>query len=585
WFFGGSYPNWDQPHNDLWRYVPDTTCYGCNLILSAIGIGTADASICLNDCIDFFDLSTNNPTAWLWNFPGGNPSSSTDQNPVGICYNSTGDFDVTLITTNASGNDTLTLPGFITVNALPTLPVITQNIDTLHCSVANGYQWYFSGTIIPGATNQQLVISQAGDYSVVITNAAGCTASDSIAALLILPQSNFSSSATAGCPNSCFDFTNASLNATGYEWNFPGGNPSLSVQQNPSNICYANPGVYDVTLIASSNFGSDTLLLPAYITIYTPPLVSISQNGNTLTCNPSANSYQWYLGGNQIPGATSQSLTITQTGSYWVTVTDSNNCAYTDTLLVTSIPSPDFAATDTLLCQKFCISFTDQSNNNPISWEWNFPGGAPSSSTDENPANICYDVPGIYDVTLITTNASGNDTLTLHDYITVYPTPPFPTITQVGYTLTSSPATTYQWQFNSIDIPGATNQSYTVLQTGYYTVVVGNSNGCRNSLTVYILISGVNEMDNEDNIFIYPNPSDGHLMVEWLNGPDPIGIASEVSIEVVNVIGQKVFSSIEDIFTTHWRKEIDLSDVARGIYFIGIKTGTEFIKKKILIAD
>src|SRR5213075_2620540 len=104
-----------------------------------------------------------------------------------------------------------------------------------------------------------------------------------------------------------------------------------------------------------------------------------------------------------------------------------------------------FSAANSTLCEKFCTNFTDQSFNNPTAWQWEFPGGDPSSSTDQNPTNVCYNVPGVYDVTLITTNANGSDTLTLHNYITGYPTPPIPTITQVGYTLTSSPASSYHW--------------------------------------------------------------------------------------------------------------------------------------------
>src|SRR6185295_11760888 len=100
--------------------------------------------------------------------------------------------------------------------------------------------------------------------------------------------------------------------------------------------------------------------------------------------------------------------------------------------------------------------------NNPTSWLWEFPGGNPSTSTDQNPMNICYNTPGTYDVTLITTNAGGSDTLTLSNYITVYTNPFAPLISQTGNTLTSTPATTYQWQLNSVDIPGATNQSYTI---------------------------------------------------------------------------------------------------------------------------
>jgi len=239
---------------------------------------------------------------------------------------------------------------------------------------------------------------------------------------------------------------------------------------------------------------------------------------------------------------------------------------------------------DSTLCEKFCINFYDQSINNPTSWEWQFPGGDPSFSILQNPTAICYNSPGTYDVTLITTNANGNDTLTLPDYITVYPTPPIPTITQVGYMLTSSAASSYQWQLNSANIPGATNQSYTILQTGYYTVIVGDSNDCKNSTALYVLISGVDEVNNDVNLFIYPNPSSGNFLVELLNG----FIAGEISIDVVNVIGQQVFSSSESRYignSSPFKKEIDLSDIARGVYFIEIKTEKEFMRKKILIAE
>lgn len=242
-----------------------------------------------------------------------------------------------------------------------------------------------------------------------------------------------------------------------------------------------------------------------------------------------------------------------------------------------------FGASNTDLCEKFCISYFDSSTNNPTSWQWIFPGGDPSSSTDQNPANICYDIPGTYDVTLITTNANGIDTLTLNNYITVYPTPPFPTMTQVGYTLTSSPASSYQWQFNSVDIPGATDQSYTVLQTGYYTVVVGDSNGCKNSFTEYVLISGISETESDANISVYPNPSAGNFTVEFLNEMS----SGEVSIDVMNTLGQKVFSSTgtsEGILMDQLeKKEIDLHHLAGGVYFIGIKTQKHILQRKIIM--
>lgn len=46
-------------------------------------------------------------------------------------------------------------------------------------------------------------------------------------------------------------------------------------------------------------------------------------------CSLAGYSYQWYLNGNPIPGATGQTLTITQPGTYTVTITDNNGCSST----------------------------------------------------------------------------------------------------------------------------------------------------------------------------------------------------------------------------------------------------------------
>ncbi|HYV92186.1 MAG TPA: T9SS type A sorting domain-containing protein, partial [Chitinophagales bacterium] len=139
----------------------------------------------------------------------------------------------------------------------------------------------------------------------------------------------------------------------------------------------------------------------------------------------------------------------------------------------------------------------------------------------------------------------------------------------------------YQWQFNTADIPGATNQSYTILQTGYYTVVVSDSNGCINSFTVYVLISDIDDAIGDANISIYPNPSSGDFIVEWLNGL----MVEPISIDVINALGQMVFSSSEKTYSSAFKKEIDLNDVTDGVYFIRIKTANAFIRKKIIIEN
>jgi hypothetical protein len=113
-------------------------------------------------------------------------------------------------------------------------------------------------------------------------------------------------------------------------------------------------------------------------------------------------------------------------------------------------------------------------------------------------------------------------------------------------------------------------------------VIISDSNGCNNAANQYVLVSGVDEMNSKGRIFISPNPSSGNFTVELLNEVS----GEEVNVEILNTLGQKVFSSSKSlsIGTAGWKREIDLNDVANGIYFIEIKTENEFVRKKILIA-
>jgi uncharacterized repeat protein (TIGR02543 family) len=95
------------------------------------------------------------------------------------------------------------------------------------------------------------------------------------------------------------------------------------------------------------------------------------------------------------------------------------------TLVCAGPPVADFSGSPTSGPTPLTVNFTDLSSNDPTSWSWSFPGGTPSSSTAENPTNIVYNTPGNYNVTLTATNASGSDSETKTNYITVLaPQPP-----------------------------------------------------------------------------------------------------------------------------------------------------------------
>ncbi|HPF94793.1 MAG TPA: alpha-amylase family glycosyl hydrolase, partial [Tenuifilaceae bacterium] len=74
----------------------------------------------VGETINFFDTSTGNPVEWIWEFPGGTPSTSTLQNPL-VTYASQGEYSVTLTIKNADNEQqTKTFSDYIKVGSKQT---------------------------------------------------------------------------------------------------------------------------------------------------------------------------------------------------------------------------------------------------------------------------------------------------------------------------------------------------------------------------------------------------------------------------------------------------------------------------------
>ncbi len=82
------------------------------------GFYASDTMISAGNPVDFFDISYGDSiVSWQWSFQGGDPATSTEQNPQGIVYNELGQFDVSLTVTDSSGvQSELTKQGYITVS-------------------------------------------------------------------------------------------------------------------------------------------------------------------------------------------------------------------------------------------------------------------------------------------------------------------------------------------------------------------------------------------------------------------------------------------------------------------------------------
>ena len=123
-------------------------------------------------------------------------------------------------------------------------------------------------------------------------------------------------------------------------------NLSLQWYKNGNPVPGATAATYQATIsgdyfvIATSPAGcyasSDTISIVICDSLFTPV---IYQSGNLLYTDTSSYSFQWYLDGNPIPGATGQLITATIEGNYWVELTAYNGCVYTSAIEVVDFTS------------------------------------------------------------------------------------------------------------------------------------------------------------------------------------------------------------------------------------------------------
>jgi PKD repeat protein len=123
-----------------------------------------------------------------------------------------------------------------------------------------------------GQTPPPIVYSAAGDYTVVlvITNAAGSSTEEKADYIHVgdAPVADFSASPLSLYAGETVDFTDLSTgNPETWAWEFEGGSPAISGQQNPQDILYATAGLYSVTLTVTNMFGTDMITKEEYIDV------------------------------------------------------------------------------------------------------------------------------------------------------------------------------------------------------------------------------------------------------------------------------------------------------------------------------
>lgn len=257
---------------------------------------------------------------------------------------------------------------------------------------------------------------------------------------------------TVVCPGESLTFTADNSNSfiTTYKWIMQAGSSAPNtVFGTSTNLVVPNtPGTFSVTLEVNDGLITDAVSNTFMVDTCTPPNFNFSGTPTTVCVNkyvqfednstpgyataPIIGRYWEFPASGATPSvATNPLVQFNAAGTFDVILRleDKNGYHY-DTLenyinvIQCPVPIANFAASDTVLCPKGdnCTNFFDQSANMAApgaAWKWEFPGADTTSSTLQNPQNICYSTPGKYSVKLTAINAYGQDSLTRLLYITV----------------------------------------------------------------------------------------------------------------------------------------------------------------------
>lgn len=477
------------------------------------------AAVCAPSLVNFVNQSTG-ATSWKWDF--GDGTTSTNENPAHI-YHLPGVYTVTLISFSAEGcSDTLvkvdyvTVPGtyseFTMANAVNCFNTAVQFVD-LSIGATNWF-WNFGDGFTSTLQNPTHTYQDSGSYTVTLitSNSTGCSSFYTLPnpiTIYPLPEAIATVSSAIGCHPLSVSFSNQSVNASSYHWDFGNGDTSNLATPNYS---YTAPGSFQVQLIAYTNMGcADTLVLPGQITVHPTPNAVFTSSGN-VGCTPypvaftnnstflSGPTYNWSFGNGNTSTQSSPTVTYADSGNYQVTLVIVNQEGCADTananVRVNLTPTANASMVNTTGCAPIVTSFTDLSIN-ADSIVWHFGDGV--TSVDANPTHQY--IAGNYSPFIVAySNAGCQDTFMLPGQVVVHPVPTAAFTTNQnagcpGSTFTmqnqSMPATglVYAWNIAGSNY-SSPNPSVVLNTPGFYdaSLIVTNQFGCSDTLinTAYI---------------------------------------------------------------------------------------------------
>lgn len=255
----------------------------------------------------------------------------------------------------------------------------------------------------------------------------------------IEPTADFSSNTTEPIQGDTVWFTDESdPGIIEWSWTFDGADSTSSNERDPWTM-YSDTGYFDVSLMVINADGDDSIMKTTYIHVnqLLPPDTQFEADDTSIlpggtvhfsdTSSGNPTSWYWEFEGGSPSSSVkeSQAVRFNNEGTYDIKLV-STNLGGSDSLIKVdyivvggTAPEANFEASNTHINQGDKVNFTDLSLGDPTAWSWEFEGGIPETSDEQNPQDITYLVGGAYNVKLTATNAVGENTLTEENYILV----------------------------------------------------------------------------------------------------------------------------------------------------------------------
>jgi len=507
--------------------------------------------------VKFTDQSTGNITSWLWDF--GNGNKSTLQNPT-ASFTQARNYTVKLVISDGVFSDSIVKTEYIKISqspnanfsftpdrGCPTLTVNFNDLSTAGSSPIVKWLWdYGDGGQPINSRNHNYDYISPGRFqtSLVVVDTAGCRDSKvgNIVTVLSGPVSRFKAK---GVTDTCLapllvEFENLTKNQstnTTYKWYFGDGN--TSTLKEPTHT-YVNRGTYDVSLVSSNGFCSDSITLKNFVRI-TDAFASFSLPkdtfclGDTLEFENNSfgvNTFNWDFGDGTSSNKKNPIKIYNDSG--WVQVklsVSSAGVCTDDTTYNVYIEQAvaDFTSTDGFACQYGDTVFFTSTSTNAVKWSWRFQNSATSSSIKGKKQNFyIQSSEGIFTDSLIVTSLAGCKDTTFKEAnrevdvanISIHPDSALrgcsPFIIDFTHTINSTfPITSILWDFDNgitstLDSPPT--QSFIKDSLYMVTLTVTDSLGCVNaaqkSIAVGVPVEPIikirdDSLCHDDELFIF----------------------------------------------------------------------------------